>query len=147
LILSLARNLSADFFFPFHHVLIVSLERALAFDEFLFDVVNIFLRVLERELRRLQIALDAMHFIGVPGRRSLHLRQLHRVHADSITRSTYYFRHGLWDPLVEHVGNNPICSRLFNEACYRLRCLYLHIVGYFRHAIIERSAENAGKCE
>lgn len=49
--------------------------------------------------------------------------------------------------LVEHVGNDTIGGRFFDERGNRARRLQFHRVGYFRHAMVERAAEYAGKRE
>src|SRR3989338_3475491 len=61
--------------------------------------------------------------------------------------SAYHFGDCYRRTPVEHVGDDTICRRLFDECGNRPRRFHFHLVGNLSHTVVERPAENAQKCE
>src|SRR3989344_6711820 len=67
-------------------------------------------------------------------------------HAHSICLPDYFCdRDG--GAFIEHIGNDFIGCRFFDECRYRTRRLDLHVVGNLGHTMVERAAEDSRERE
>jgi len=138
--------LFAHFCFCAHDILPIHIKFALALGGFLAQFLDLLLCILESKLGGLQIALMVARLFGVPLDGTLHLGELHRVHALSICL-TDYLRDRDGSALVEHVGDDFVGSWFFDECCYRTRRFHFHLISNFGNAMVERAAENTGERE